>query len=307
MNRIRVVTEKLAEIAIALITIAAKVGMAGPALLAAGLRARTYERNTFGPQVRGICNEGSSIAGKHAGLVKWLADVLGKKQAAFCQADGNFFSRFTDWLKGLLGLIPPTETGEDWGTNTGTIGTDEEKQEYYRPVSPVSSISITGTFGTYFNDTKLHNGIDLDGKTGDAISSITPGEVIYVQDTDEGGLGIYVKIKCIGSDGRTYIFTYAHLNSTNVKTGDVIDAGANIGEMGATGDVTGDHLHLSVNEEGKETYQYYQQFKNSDTITPDTKIKDDIYGRTYKEEMMDAWVDPTNIVSGESELQFKAP
>jgi murein DD-endopeptidase MepM/ murein hydrolase activator NlpD len=43
---------------------------------------------------------------------------------------------------------------------------------------------------------------------------------------------------------------YAHLQKRSVKAGDVVTAGQLIGHTGATGRVTGPHLHLEVHRNG---------------------------------------------------------
>jgi murein DD-endopeptidase MepM/ murein hydrolase activator NlpD len=49
-------------------------------------------------------------------------------------------------------------------------------------------------------------------------------------------------------DGQVYISVYAHLveGSIAVKVGDSVRAGVPLGKMGATGDVTGKHLHFEI-------------------------------------------------------------
>ena len=62
-----------------------------------------------------------------------------------------------------------------------------------------------------------------------------------------GGYGNAVQI----DHGNGYISTYAHMSVISVSTGEDIEKGQKIGEIGSTGRSTGPHLHLTIQIEGK--------------------------------------------------------
>lgn len=96
--------------------------------------------------------------------------------------------------------------------------------------------------------TSFHHGTDWAGsKPGSKpdIRNITAGRVVWAGNA--GGWGNTVIVQ--NPDG--YTVQYGHLDSIGVKVGDQIPAGAKIGVMGATGNVTGTHLDLIVTKNGK--------------------------------------------------------
>lgn len=91
-----------------------------------------------------------------------------------------------------------------------------------------------------------HNGIDLvraDENVGsDDIYSINDGIVVHTNNTFESkDLGNFVLIK-----SENYYYLYAHLSLVVVDTGMSVKKGEKIGVMGATGSVTGKHLHFAA-------------------------------------------------------------
>lgn len=90
-----------------------------------------------------------------------------------------------------------------------------------------------------------HVALDLDGLTGDLIYPIKPGVVEYASYSRLG----YGKVVII-DHGEGISSLYAHLSKIYVKKGQKIDLSTPIGEMGATGRASGDHLHLEVRENG---------------------------------------------------------
>lgn len=91
---------------------------------------------------------------------------------------------------------------------------------------------------------KDHTGVDLASPTGTPVAAVGAGTV-----THAGHAGAYgLKVEVTHADGsETW---YAHLSRLDVAEGAVVQAGAPIGSVGATGNVTGPHLHLEVHTAG---------------------------------------------------------
>jgi murein DD-endopeptidase MepM/ murein hydrolase activator NlpD len=85
----------------------------------------------------------------------------------------------------------------------------------------------------------FHSGIDLSARS-DTVFCILDG--VVSQTGYDPRLGIYIKI----DHGRGVRSTYGHLSESWVNTADTLNAAEPIGITGATGRVTGEHLHFSV-------------------------------------------------------------
>lgn len=89
-----------------------------------------------------------------------------------------------------------------------------------------------------------HKGIDFDGETGDPVNASEAGTVSHSGPL--GSFGNLVKIDH-GNNLETY---YAHLNSINVNSGEVVQKGQIVGTIGSTGRSTGSHLHFELRQNG---------------------------------------------------------
>jgi murein DD-endopeptidase MepM/ murein hydrolase activator NlpD len=85
-----------------------------------------------------------------------------------------------------------------------------------------------------------HTGVDFAGAVGAPIRAPARGVVAIVDDFYLGGGVIYL------DHGAGLITAYLHLSAKDVATGDTVQAGQVIGRVGATGRVTGPHLHWIV-------------------------------------------------------------
>ncbi|MDX1573176.1 MAG: M23 family metallopeptidase [Methylophaga sp.] len=107
---------------------------------------------------------------------------------------------------------------------------------------------ISGLFGRrrIFNGEprKPHGGIDIAAKTGTVIMAPADGKVADTGDYFFNGKTIFI------DHGQGLISVYCHLDEINVQQGETVNKGSRIGTVGATGRVTGPHLHLGISLNG---------------------------------------------------------
>jgi murein DD-endopeptidase MepM/ murein hydrolase activator NlpD len=113
---------------------------------------------------------------------------------------------------------------------------------------PTSSYTITSTFGqagAYWSSGQ-HTGLDFAAPTGTLIKAVHSGTI-----TQAGYEGSYGYKTVLTLDDGTEIW-YAHQSSISVSVGQKVNTGDVIGRVGATGNVTGAHLHLEVHPGGAD-------------------------------------------------------
>ena len=94
---------------------------------------------------------------------------------------------------------------------------------------------------------QFHKGIDLQTKHEAVLATEDNGKVVKVNQNVNTGGGKSVTVEYNRQDGSKYQATYMHLDSTDVKVGDVVNAGQRLGISGNTGTrTTGEHLHFQV-------------------------------------------------------------
>ena len=115
----------------------------------------------------------------------------------------------------------------------------------FNPIWPLPGVTY---ISAGYNGYPGHKGLDIAGPYGTPIVAAADGQVIEANSTDSWGMswGYYVLIYHNG----TYTTRYAHMSSVAVSTGQYVTAGTVIGYEGATGNVTGPHLHFEVYQNG---------------------------------------------------------
>lgn len=150
----------------------------------------------------------------------------------------------------------PTETPAA-ASKSGEIKPSEIKSNETKPIEtkpadtkPTDDESVAWAWPTQgkvvagFNEAS-NKGLDIAGKTGQAINAASSGKVIY-SGSDLRGYGKLVIIK----HNKTYLSVYAHNSKIVVKEGQAVAANQKIAEMGNT-DANSVKLHFEIRRLGK--------------------------------------------------------
>ncbi|MFJ8923848.1 peptidoglycan DD-metalloendopeptidase family protein [Streptomyces sp. NPDC102415] len=187
-------------------------------------------------------------------------------------AVGSVLSKGADVARGGLAdlataAFKPIKTGitKTLGTDTNTyngmigqapIGFIEKAIDYIRGKDIIEGTGqwakpVSAPYGTPFGkkgsmwSSGRHTGLDFPAKTGTAIRAVDAGMVS--QATSGGPYGQHIQI----NHGSGLSSLYAHMSSMVAKVSHAVKRGERIGSVGATGNVTGPHLHLEARVNGK--------------------------------------------------------
>lgn len=140
------------------------------------------------------------------------------------------------------------DRSEKLGLLDALITFDTARKKLTPSMLPVEGGWYSSNFGWRidpFNGMKaFHEGVDFMAETGTPVFAAAGGVVIVSDFHPQYGNMIEI------DHGNELVTRYAHASKRMVKVGDVVLAGAKIGEVGATGRATGSHLHFEVRHRG---------------------------------------------------------
>jgi murein DD-endopeptidase MepM/ murein hydrolase activator NlpD len=112
---------------------------------------------------------------------------------------------------------------------------------------PLSSLFSMGRYHPVLHITRPHKGIDIAARVGEPIMAPARGIVRFAGNKGNG-YGNMVEI----DHGYGYVTRFAHASRLLVHTGQEVKRGDLIALVGATGLVSGPHLHYEVEIDGKQ-------------------------------------------------------
>jgi murein DD-endopeptidase MepM/ murein hydrolase activator NlpD len=130
------------------------------------------------------------------------------------------------------------------GVVTALYATESPRRLWSEPFMMPLIGGITGAFGVarYINGepSSSHSGIDIAAVTGTPVVAANNGTVALVMDMFYSGLSLFI------DHGQGLYTMYFHLSDVLVTGGESVTRGQAIALVGATGRVTGAHLHFGA-------------------------------------------------------------
>ncbi|GAA2711613.1 MULTISPECIES: peptidoglycan DD-metalloendopeptidase family protein [Streptomyces] len=119
---------------------------------------------------------------------------------------------------------------------------DAERKRLGTFVSPIEGSYVSTSYKASSNlwSSGSHTGIDFHAETGTSVRAVGMGTIV-----EAGWGGAYGNNVVIQMADGTYT-QYGHLSSIDVSVGQSVTPGQQIGLSGATGNVTGPHLHFEA-------------------------------------------------------------
>ncbi|MFA0015678.1 peptidoglycan DD-metalloendopeptidase family protein [Vibrio lentus] len=165
-----------------------------------------------------------------------------REVAAFLAPDGRFYDREGNSLEQAFNRYP----------------IDKQFRRITSPFNPFRKHPVTGRISP-------HNGTDFATPVGSPIYSTGDGRVVALRDHPYAGKYLVIEHNSV------YTTRYLHLSRFLVKKGQQVKRGQKIALSGATGRLTGPHLHFEVLVRGKAVDSMKADLPLASSILPKDK------------------------------------
>ncbi|WP_329439847.1 LysM peptidoglycan-binding domain-containing M23 family metallopeptidase [Streptomyces canus] len=194
------------------------------------------EQNVSGGWKKLYADNRSAIGGDPSLIHPGLKLSIGKKARTSATKTESSASSSSSKAK-------KTEKAESKSSSKSTAAT----QSSATTSSSGYTLPVTGaTIGTGYRvagsmwSSGYHTGVDFVVPTGTSLKAVAAGTVVSAGWGGAYGNQVVIKL----NDG--YYAQYAHLSQLSVSAGQTVTEGQQIGLSGATGNVTGPHLHFEI-------------------------------------------------------------
>jgi murein DD-endopeptidase MepM/ murein hydrolase activator NlpD len=165
-------------------------------------------------------------------------------------------------------VVDPGDTFNAWRPPVYPVPWIPSPHDHFYFANPIAAYDIEPAYTTYsygdvLFENVVHTGIDIPGDIGTPILAAGDGTVIYANrgvyrggneiDDDPYGNAIVIE-HSFSYQGQALYTLYAHLDEIQVRKGQRVQAGDQIGLLGNTGKTTGPHLHFEVRLEKNEYF-----------------------------------------------------
>ena len=181
-----------------------------------------------------------------------IVDGAGRRQVrntpedTITVVDAEYLTEDLIVTEDTLGILDPVKVNQEEALLNGLESKWTAEKLWRGPfIGPVGDVAITSDFGTKRSingvlQNYMHEGTDFDVQVGDPVHAAADGRVML------SGL-LHVRGNVVVIDHGWGVYTgYFHMFQRRVEVGQMVHQGDVVGLVGATGFVTGPHLHFEI-------------------------------------------------------------
>ena len=203
------------------------------------------------PAVNGVCYYPTDMKARTGRYDAALYDADGRQHVGYIDVSARECGEFDVTIENEA-LVKPEGANLDrhlreYRIVKRAINPRRTEPRFSLPLGQPANSGIGGDndfcFERRFNElpyTSTHTGRDYPVATGTPLTAMADGKVVLAADHFMTGNAVYI------DHGDGLVSEYFHLSEVGVKEGDEVTKGQEIGKSGATGRVSGPHLHLGV-------------------------------------------------------------